>query len=201
MPTWNSPFRDGLHVLPPAPPSKLHVLAHVDSSAGDPPMSWAVIFLIVAAMIVIAQKLGLLTKRSGKSKIEWPVFPRKVLSPVEQTFYYRLRQTFPDHVILAQVAVSQLVGVKQGKDFNAIFNRFNRLVADFVLVSKDFTVTGVIELDDRSHDHPRRQDADRRKAAVLSAAGIPLHRVNVNPLPDEGDLRRLVGADHPTIRV
>ena len=35
-------------------------------------------------------------------------------------------------------------------------------------------------------------DADRRKAAVCAAAGIPLHRLNVNPLPNEADLRALL---------
>ena len=50
----------------------------------------------------------------------------------------------------------------------------------------------MLELDDRSHDHPARQDADRRKAAICEAAGIPLHRLNVNPLPDEAELRALL---------
>lgn len=50
----------------------------------------------------------------------------------------------------------------------------------------------MIELDDRSHDSPQRMDADRRKAAVCHAAGIVLHRLNVNPLPNESDLRVLL---------
>jgi glutathione S-transferase len=35
-------------------------------------------------------------------------------------------------------------------------------------------------------------DADRRKAAICEAAGIPLHRLNVNPLPKESELRALL---------
>jgi hypothetical protein len=120
------------------------------------------------------------------------VFPKKVLTPVEQQLYQRLLRAFPDHVVLAQVAVSHLVGVKKGENFKSVWNRYNRLTADFVLCNKDFSIAAVLELDDRSHDSPQRMDADRRKAAVCEAAGIPLHRLNVNPLPNEAELRTLL---------
>ena len=99
--------------------------------------------------------------------------------------------------MLAQVAFSQLVGVKKGENFTAIWNRYNRLTADFVLCNRDFSIAAVLELDDRSHDHPARQDADRRKSAICEAAGIPLHRLNVNPLPNEAELRALLGSARP----
>ncbi len=82
--------------------------------------------------------------------------------------------------------------MKKGENFTAIWNRYNRLTADFVICSKDFGIAAVLELDDRSHDNPARQDADRRKAAICEAAGIALHRLNVNPLPDEVELRTLL---------
>ena len=147
----------------------------------------------LAAAFVVATKLGLLEEaRRGEGAEHWPLFPKKVLTPVEQQLYQRLLRAFPDHVVLAQVSLSQLVGVKKGENFTAIWNRYNRLTADFVLCRRDFSIAAVIELDDRSHDSPQRMDADRRKAAVCTAAGIPLHRLNVNPLPDETDLRALL---------
>jgi hypothetical protein len=73
-----------------------------------------------------------------------------------------------------------------------VFNRYNRLTADFVLCSPDFRVLAILELDDRSHDRPKRLEADGRKAGVLQAAGIPLHRLNVNPMPGEAELRELI---------
>lgn len=158
-----------------------------------PPALLLLVILLFAAFLAAA-RLGLFTRRRGGQPERWPVFPKQVLTPVEQQFYQRLTRAFPDQVVLSQVAVSQLVGVRKGEDFQAIANRYNRLVADFVVCGKDFRVAAVIELDDRSHDHPARQDADRRKAAVLAAAGIPLHRLNVNPLPDESDLRALLPA-------
>ena len=133
-----------------------------------------------------------LKEKAGQGAEHWPVFPKRLLTPVEQQLYQRLICAFPDHVVLTQVSCSQLVGVKKGENFTAIWNRYNRLTADFVLCSKDFRTLAVIELDDRSHDAPARQDADRRKALLFESAGIPLHRFNVNPLPDERELRSII---------
>jgi very-short-patch-repair endonuclease len=157
-------------------------------------MSGTILLLFaIAAAFLAATKLGWLSKRgAGQGAQHWPVFPKKVLTPVEQQLYQRLVRAFPEHVVLAQVSLSQLVGVKKGHDFKANWNRYNRLTADFVLCNKDFSIAAVLELDDRSHDSPQRMDADRRKAAVLNAAGIALHRLNVNPLPNESDLRALL---------
>ena len=157
------------------------------------------VLLAFAGLIALA-RTGVFTKGRAVGSHHWPVFPKKVLSPVEQQLYHRLVRAFPDHVVLAQVAFSQLVGVKKGENFTAIWNRYNRLVADFVLCTKDFKPAVVLELDDRSHDNPVRQDADRRKAAICEAAGIALHRLNVNPLPNESDLKALVTPDQPVLR-
>jgi hypothetical protein len=153
------------------------------------PGTLILILLLAAAAFIAIAKLGRLKKGGGRETEHWPVFPKQVLTPVEQQLYLRLIRAYPDHVVLAQVSFSQIIGVKKGHDFRAIWNRYNRLTADFVLCNKDFSIAAVIELDDRSHDHPSRQDADRRKGAICEAAGIPLHRLNVNPLPNESELR------------
>jgi hypothetical protein len=155
------------------------------------PIALLLVLLAFAGLIALARK-GLFTKGRAVGSHHWPVFPKKVLTPVEQNLYHRLVRAYPDHIVLAQVAFSQLVGVKKGENFTAIWNRYNRLTADFVICSKDFSIAAVLELDDRSHDNPARQDADRRKAAICASAGIALHRLNVNPLPGEADLRRLL---------
>jgi hypothetical protein len=154
------------------------------------PVLLLIVILGVAVLLTLARK-GVFTKGRAVGAHHWPVFPKKVLTPVEQQLYHRLVCAYPDHVVLAQVAFSQLVGVKKGENFTAIWNRYNRLTADFVICRKDFSIAAVLELDDRSHDNPARQDADRRKAAICEAARIPLHRLNVNPLPNEIELRSL----------
>jgi hypothetical protein len=163
------------------------------------PIALLLVLLAFAGLIALARK-GVLTKGRAVGAHHWPVFPKKVLTPVEQQLYHRLVRAYPDHIVLAQVAFSRLVGVKKGDNFTAIWNRYNRLTADFVLCTKDFRTVAVLELDDRSHDNPSRMDADRRKAAICEAAGIPLHRLNVNPLPNETELRALLTPDRPALR-
>lgn len=155
------------------------------------PIALLLVLLAFAGLIALARK-GFFTQGRAVGAHHWPVFPKKVLTPVEQQLYQRLIRAFPDHVVLAQVAFSQLVGVKKGENFTAIWNRYNRLTADFVLCHKDFRIAAILELDDRSHDNPARMDADRRKAAICEAAGLALHRLNVNPLPNETELRSLL---------
>jgi hypothetical protein len=151
-----------------------------------------VILLALLAGVVMALLRKLKGGEGDKIPTQWPVYAKRVLSQPEQVLYQRLVRAYPNYVVLSQVALPALIGVKKGENFQAWYNRFGRLYCDFVLCEKDFRVAAVIELDDRSHDAPRRQDADARKAAALQAAGIPLHRVNVNPLPNEEDLLQLL---------
>lgn len=151
-----------------------------------------VVVLLLVAGIVMATLRKRQAGEGGNAPLTWPVYAKRALSQPEQMLYHRLVRAFPDLVVLSQVALPAFLGVKKGGNFQAWYNRFGRLYADFVLCERDFRVVAVIELDDRSHDNPRRQDADARKAAALAAADIPLHRVNVNPLPNEEDLLQLL---------
>jgi hypothetical protein len=154
-------------------------------------MVWTfLLVLMLAVVIVVAAKLR---RKDHASSVDWPLYPKKVLTPVEQQFYQRLIRAFPNHVVLAQVSYSQLFGVKRGNrvNYQSIVNRFNRLTADFVLCQRDFATVALFELDDRSHDRPARMSADQRKAGICAAAGVALHRINVNPMPNEAELREL----------
>lgn len=123
----------------------------------------------------------------------WPLHARTVLGNREQVLYWRLVKAFPSHVILSQVALSQLLGIDKGvRQRQALGNRFRQLCADFVICTRSFAPVAVIELDGISHDHPRRLDADTRKAHALESARIPLHRINVKTLPDEAELAQLL---------
>jgi very-short-patch-repair endonuclease len=124
--------------------------------------------------------------------VEWAVEPVGPLTEPEQVFYWRLREACPEHLVLAQVALSQLLRAKRGANRQATFNRFSRLVADFVMCTKAFEVVAVCELDDRSHDGADRAAADARKSAALTAAGYRLIRVRVSKMPSVPELRALI---------
>lgn len=150
------------------------------------------IFGLAALVASIAVAVAMLKRRVSRSGDRWPVYAKRVLGEREQVLYWRLAAAFPNHVVLAQVSLSQLLGVeKHTSNRQAISNRYRQLTADFVICKRSFEPIGVIELDGLSHDHPRRQSADERKATALESAGIPLIRINVTTIPDEAELRKL----------
>jgi hypothetical protein len=68
--------------------------------------------LIGAAVILL--KLDFFAPRRIEHQAdEWPVFARRVLSAAEQKCFHRLRAACPEHVVLAQVSMIQILGVKR----------------------------------------------------------------------------------------
>lgn len=126
----------------------------------------------------------------------WPVAAKTLLTEREQSLYQSLLSLYPNHRVFIQVALSQLIDVPEDHpERQSIRNRFSQLVADFVLCRMDLSLVAVIELDDRTHERPRRQDADARKSKALADAGIRLVRIPAGPLPSEQHLRTLICAD------
>src|SRR3569832_951764 len=108
---------------------------------------------------------------------------KAALAP-EQTLYFRLVKALPEHIILAQVQLARLLGVKKGNDFHAWSNRINRMSADFVVCNKDSSIVDDIEHDDETHQRKDRQTADAYKYKSLSSADIRIGRLQAKALPD-----------------
>jgi hypothetical protein len=158
-------------------------------SAESPiPMTNSVFTLLIALAVVILI-VFLLRRRSVRGSEEWPFYARKLLSVPEQVLYHRLVKSLPECVVLAQVQVSRLIGVKKGYDFHQWHDRINRLSVDYVVCKKDLTIIAAIELDDSSHKKLYRWEADQRKESVFRAASVPLVRWSVKALPDESAIR------------
>ncbi len=96
----------------------------------------------------------------------------------------------PECIVLAQVQLSRVLGVKKGFSFNEWNNRINRMSLDFVVCLKDSTVVAAVELDDKTHEKTSRVEADAKKEKALSAAGVSLIRWQVSELPDEATIRQ-----------
>jgi hypothetical protein len=157
-----------------------------------PPSEFPVnLFLIVFLLLIFAAVLALLKKR-GMPGItgEWPFYAKKALTKPEQVLYYRLVAALPEFIVLAQVQLSRVLGIKKGHNSNHWNNRINRMSLDYVVCLKDFTVVAVVELDDKTHLKAHRIDADSKKEKALTSAGIKLLRWNVVGLPDEAAIRK-----------
>ena len=146
-----------------------------------------VLVLLAAAVFIIAK----LKRREGFDVGDgsWPFYAKKPLTQPEQILYHRLVSALPQHIVLAQVQLSRVLGVKQGFNFNEWNNRINRMSLDFVVCHKDSTIIAAIELDDKSHEKTSRKEADDKKGKALSAAGVALIRWQASALPDEAAIR------------
>jgi very-short-patch-repair endonuclease len=136
--------------------------------------------VILLAIVAIALLMRGKTRTAGDRDKIWR---RRLLSKNEQPMYFRLRETFPDHVVLAQVAFSSLLNSRS----KTTQSTFDRKVADFVLCTAAFEVLAVIELDNSKHS-----EADVTDDSMLAEAGYQVLRFD--RLPDSKDLKVAVGA-------
>ncbi len=151
-------------------------------------MGW-VLFLSVVVVLVFAVLLALAKKKQPADSGPWPYYAKRPLSPAEQILYFRLNKAMPDHIVLAQVQLSRLLGVKKGNNHQSWLNRINRMSADFVVCHKDSSILAVIELDDATHNESKRQEADAKKDRALSDAGIIIYRWQAKMIPDEAAIK------------
>lgn len=153
-------------------------------------MNWLILLLIVALFAAAIAAMYLGKRRTDKVGDEpWPFYPRKPLSEPEQILYHSLVKALPECIVLAQVQLSRVLGVKKGSNFTAWNNRINQKSLDFVVCLKDSTVVAVVELDDATHERASRQTADANKNKALASAGVNIVRWNVKELPDEDAIR------------
>ncbi|MBN8766221.1 MAG: DUF2726 domain-containing protein [Thiobacillus sp.] len=150
------------------------------------------LLLIVVVLLALVFFLAAIFKMKGMPGTagEWPFYAKKPLTKPEQVLYHRFVSALPECIVLAQVQLSRVLGVKKGFNFNQWNNRINRMSLDYVICLKDSTVVAAVELDDSSHLKPARIEADAKKEKALSAAGITLLRWNVGNLPDEATIRQ-----------
>jgi very-short-patch-repair endonuclease len=147
---------------------------------------------LVLALIAVGVVSVLAKSRGSSDTGPWPYYAKRPLSAVEQVLYFRLVKALPERIVLAQVGLSRLLGVKKGNNFAAWNNRINRMSVDFVICAKDATILAVIELDDASHARDDRQAADGKKDRALQAAGLRIIRLQAKSLPDEAAIQALL---------
>lgn len=78
--------------------------------------------------------------------------------------FIRLKQSFPNYHVLAQVAFSALITSNDYK----IRSQFNRKVTDFVVLNDKMEVMAIIELDDPTH--LEKVEEDRIRDQMLTEA-------------------------------
>ncbi len=85
-----------------------------------------------------------------------------------------------EYLIFAQVHLPTIVDYKiKGQNWEGAFRHISQKSVDFVLCDKnDMSPKLALELDDKTHTLPERQDRDREVEIILKEAGLPLLRLN-----------------------
>ena len=84
-----------------------------------------------------------------------------------------------EFIIFAQVHLPTLIDNKVvGQNWRGAFRHINGKSVDFVLCDKAYISPKLaIELDDKTHERPDRQERDREVERILKEAGVPLLRI------------------------
>ena len=84
-----------------------------------------------------------------------------------------------DYLIFAQVHLPTLIDNKVvGQNWRGAFRHINGKSVDFVLCDKAYISPKLaIELDDKTHERPERQERDVEVERILQEAGVPLLRL------------------------
>ncbi len=143
-------------------------------------------FVVIVVIVILEELLRAPRKRIGPV---WPTRKRtspedyqrrlSLLTPAERSFYGMLIQAMDGQsVIMTKVRLADIVDVRKGlsrRQWQSAFNRIQSKHVDFVLCDpQQLDIKAVVELDDRSHKKPKRQDRDRFVDQVMNFTGIPI---------------------------
>lgn len=122
------------------------------------------------------------------------------LSPAEANLLRVLREVVADWALICpKVRLADLVYAPRQEGRQAAFNRVSRKHLDFVLCdAATLRPVLALELDDRSHQRPDRQERDAFVERVLADTGLPLVRLPVQRSYDPRALAATLDAARAT---
>lgn len=99
-----------------------------------------------------------------------------------------------DYFIFAQVHLPTLLENKVvGQNWRGALRHISEKSVDFVLCDKNYISPKLaIELDDKSHERPERQERDKEVERILQDAGLPLLRLENRGRFDSNELAQKI---------
>lgn len=138
---------------------------------------FAGIMLFIALALIVARRSFGDTKEKAKYQYTRRNF---FLTRAEHECYDALVEAVgQEYRIFAQVHLPTLVENKVvGQNWRGAFRHISEKSVDFVLCDISYISPKLaIELDDKSHERPERQERDHEVERILREAGIPLLRL------------------------
>ena len=160
-------------------------------------MKPSLIFTLVILLLVFVVLPICLLRRRNKNPFlakhpKLPYLRRPLMTATEMDVYSTLLEALPDYMVFCQVQASRVLEVPKSRETYYWFNFVSRLSYDFVICRADSTPIAVIEVDDRSHELPERQEADNRKNKATQAAGVAVVRWLVGETPSHEEIAKLI---------
>lgn len=121
-----------------------------------------------------------------------------ILTPAEQTFFKTLKEAVGETagISLKPRLADILQPEAKGKAYQAAFNRICSKHVDFLLYDPTtLQIKAAIELDEKSHQRPKRKQRDDFVNHAFQTANIPLHRFKVQK---QYDPQQIAGKLKPT---
>ncbi len=150
----------------------------------SPLFALALFVLLIALLGRMAQML--------RGKDDEPTYaPKPILTNNELEFYKRLTAALPEYLVLAQVAMAELMRPRPAaREVSArAYNRISQKRVDYVVVEREaLRVLALVELDDRTH----QADKDARRDAWTASAGYVTHRFPSRSKPSVTQLRETI---------
>lgn len=141
-------------------------------------MSLATLFILLCCLLVTLALSVTIAGVRAAADLAIPWARPSVLTPAEQALHGRIAQVFPDHVVLAKVALPALVDARGKQTRRLLAGR----VAGFVLCTRNFDVRAIIELDERPHRTATGRSLARDR--LLAHAGLHVIRYAQLPSPE-----------------
>lgn len=155
-------------------------------------MAWTALALVALLGCALAT---FAYRRNDGPTADWVVEPVRLLAPAEQQLYAQLRLAFPHHLVLTQVALPKLLRLRRSRGSPAIFQRYARMAAPFVVCTNESMPLIVFDVH-ATRDVPRPSREQQQRAALLQASGLVYLSVAAvaGTVPSADDLRQRVRA-------
>ena len=150
---------------------------------------FAIVFLVVMVVVLSIWRNGI---GEVEEKAKYHYKKRDFfLSRAEHECYDALVAAIGnEYLVFAQVHLPTLIDNKVvGQNWRAAFRHISEKSVDFVLCDKAYISAKLaIELDDKTHERPERQERDREVERILQEAGVPLLRLENHGHFNTGEL-------------
>ena len=142
-------------------------------------MTKVLVAAVILVLVVIAVKVFEEFTRSRKPRFEYRRNDGVMTNAERECYHALVSEMGPDYYFFPQMHLDAIVQPTEiRKDRFYAFRHINQKSVDFVACDKkQLRPLFVIELDDKTHNQPKRVERDREVERILHVAGIPLIRI------------------------